>query len=143
METTRNQHHQCVLEDRLTNKLSYCFLFLSGVAILSSRKIGPRVILCVCACESEIRKLQWKPRCPSNMVSLGHICLGRQLTSSTSDRFQSQWGQLSCHQEQWPQSCVRCVLFVNEVSKVARFPRFPVPMGVDFMSSGTVAPELC
>ena len=36
---------RCALEDGATNKVSYCFLFLSGVAFFSSRKTGPRVIL--------------------------------------------------------------------------------------------------
>ena len=52
VETIWN-HHQRVLEDSLTIKISYYFLCLSGVAFLqSSRKSSPRVMLkCVWVCK--------------------------------------------------------------------------------------------
>ena len=87
--------HCGILEDRLTNKISYCFLFLSwksstGVVLKYSRV-------------SKIQKLRWKPRCPSNKVSTVsvtnkiafpcHIWLWRQFTSSTSSCFPvPRWG---------------------------------------------------
>ena len=49
VETTCNQFHQCVLEDRLTSKI-VMFLCLSGVAFLSSWKRGPSIVL---ECASE------------------------------------------------------------------------------------------
>ena len=89
METTCNQHHRCVLEGRQTNNIRYCFLFLSGVAFLSSRKWLKsyfKVFLCV----SQIHKLRWiwGPRNMASTVTIKitfpcHAWLLSQLTSNT------------------------------------------------------------
>ena len=135
METSCTQHHLRVLDLQTRVVVFFLFFvwFLSDVAFLSSRKSGTRVAL-KSVCVSEIQNLQWKPWRPSNMVATVtnmitfpcHIWLGTQLTSSASYCFQSPWGWLLCHQEQWPWGYIKCVLFVNKVSYIARFPCFPV-----------------